>query len=258
MGAFDKVAELTAAHRARSLGRVRRRLAGGAALALLLAACGGGGAEPTAPPPAEARWVVLGSSTAAGVGATLGQSWVSRLAEALRPRSLRIDNRARSGATTYQALPAGSARPAGRPATDPAQDAAQALATRPAVLVLAFPSNDAMAGFTAAETTANLLLIRDLARQQGAAVIVLSSQPRDDAGSAAREAMRSADATLAAALGACFVDVREALSGPGSGIAAAYSAGDGVHLNDVGHALVFERLRSTLEGGRCFSLPAAS
>jgi lysophospholipase L1-like esterase len=227
-------------------------------LAVLVTACGGGGAESTALPPAEARWVVLGSSTAAGVGATPGQSWVSRTAAALQTRRVRLDNRARSGATTYQALPAATARPAGRPATDPAQDAAQALATRPAALVLAFPSNDAMAGFTAAETTANLLLIRDLARQQGAAVIVLSSQPRDDAGSAAREAMRSADTALAAALGPCFVDVREALSGPSGGIATAYAAGDGVHLNDAGHGLVAERLRTALEGGRCFSLPAAS
>lgn len=208
------------------------------------------------PEPGSQRWTVLGSSTAAGVGATAGQSWSARLAEALRARGVQLDNRARSGASTYQALPATEPRASTRPATDPAQDAATALAARPAALLLAFPSNDAMLGFAAAETTANLLRLRAIARAQGTAVIVLSSQPRDDAGAAAREAMRATDAALAAEAGPCFVDVREALSDGSGRIAPGYAAGDGVHLNNAGHGLVFERLWAVVEAGRCVRLPA--
>jgi lysophospholipase L1-like esterase len=231
-----------------------RRLAGLAVLLALLPACGGGGGaapEPAAPP----AWVVLGSSTAAGVGATEGRSWAARLATTLAARGLRVDNRARSGANTYQALPADAARPAGRPATDPQQDVARALETAPRVLVLAFPSNDAMLGYPAAETVANLRLMRDAARRRGVGVLVLSSQPRDDAGSGARAAMAAADTALAAELGACFVDVRAALSAADGRIAPAYAAGDGIHLNDAGHALIHTQLWATVAAGGCVTPP---
>lgn len=222
--------------------------------ALVLVACGGG-AEPAAGP-APGHWSVLGSSTAAGVGATPGRAWVTQLADALRPRGLAVHNLAASGALTHQALPPSQPRPDGRPATDPARNLALVLAGRPAAVLLAFPSNDALAGYPAAETAANLLLMRDLARREGVPVILLSSQPRNDAGSSAREAMQATDAALQAAAGDCFVDLRVALSGPGGGIATAYSAGDGVHLNDAGHALVFERLWAVVTSGRCVSVPA--
>jgi len=221
-----------------------------------LAACGGGGGGGSEAP--AARWVVLGSSTAAGVGASPGQAWVARLDAALRSRGAQIDNGARSGTTTYQALPAGTPRAANRPATDPAQDVAIALDSRPRVVILAFPSNDAVLGYTAAETTANLLLMRGLALQRGAAVIVLSSQPRGDASAQARAAMTATDAALAAELGACFVGVRAALADAQGNIGAAYAAGDGVHLNDAGHGVVFDRLWATVTGGQCAGVPVTA
>lgn len=246
-----KESELTAA------GPLVRRRGAWLALGLallpgVLSACGGGGGGNEAP---TTHWTVLGSSTAAGVGATPGQSWVARLDSALRGRGVAVDNRARSGATTYQALPAGTVRPPNRPATDPAQDVATALDSRPRALILAFPSNDAMLGYTATESTANLLQMRDLARQRGVAVIVLSSQPRDDADAQARATMLATDAALAAELGACFVTVRAELADAQGRIAARWSAGDGVHLNDAGHGVVFDRLWATLTGGRCVALP---
>ncbi len=227
------------------------------ACTLLLAACGGGGSdEAAAEPPAGAqRWVVLGSSTAAGVGASPGRGWVARLEDALRGRGVVIDNRSRSGANTYQALPAGAFRAATRPPTDPRQDAGTALDSRPRVLILAFPTNDAMLGYTAEETAGNLLLMRELARQRSTAVIVLSSQPRNGAGATARAAMRGADAALAAEFGACFVAVHTELADAQGDIAAAYAAGDGVHLNDAGHGVVFDRVWAMLTAGRCVSLP---
>jgi len=228
-----------------------RGLRGGllACATLLATACGGGGGADA--PQAGASWLVLGSSTAAGVGASAGMGWAARLDAALRDRGARVDNRARSGASTYQALPADAPRPTTRPATDPAQDVAVALLTRPRVMVLAFPSNDAMLGYGAAETTANLLLMHERARAAGTAVLVLSSQPRDDAPAAAREAMIASDRSLSAALGACFVDLRADLSGPDGNIASAYAAGDGVHLNNDGHGIVFQRLWEAAGSGRC-------
>lgn len=216
-----------------------------------MVACGGGiGGGDQAVDADAAPWLVLGSSTAAGVGASPGRSWADLLADAARREGAALVNRARPGALTYQALPASAARPIGRPATNPAQDIATALLTTPALLVLAFPSNDAMLGYSAAETVANLRLLRDVAAAAGVPALLLSSQPRDDASEALR-ALRAADAALAPVFGTCFVDVRDALSTPAGGIATAYAASDGVHLNDAEHRLIYERLAATLAAGGC-------
>ena len=132
MGTQAKTMELNAAPAPGPRGRVLRQLVA-AAMLVLLAACGGGGEA--APPEPPRPWLVLGSSTAAGVGATPGNSWAAQLDAALRTaRQAGVTNRAKSGATTYNALPAASARPAGRPATDATQDIALALDARPPVV----------------------------------------------------------------------------------------------------------------------------
>lgn len=259
MSGNDKGAKLTVA-----CGQLRGggwwRLAIGVVLALLVTACGGGGngaddGQRGSDGSRPRHWVLLGSSTAAGVGATPGQAWASRLDTALRARTLTLDNRARGGATTYHALPMAAPRPAGRPSTDMRQDVALALLGEPSALVLAFPSNDAVNGYAPSESLDNLLLMRDLARARGVPVIVLSSQPRDDANGQAQATMLATDAALVAALGACFVAVRDDLADPLGRIAPRFAAGDGVHLNDAGHALIFERLWATVNAGRCLNPP---
>jgi acyl-CoA thioesterase I len=227
-----------------------------AALALaLLLGCGGGGVDgadkSTADAGATGTWVVLGSSTAAGVGAGTGQGWASLLAGGNAAQGRQIDNRARSGAVTYQALPATAPRPAGRPATVATMDIDTVVASQPKLIILAFPSNDAMAGYTAAETSENLLALRQRAVDAAIQVLVLSSQPRDDADAAQRQSMLTVDQSLAGAAGSCFLNVREPLSDAEGRIAAAYSAGDGVHFNDAGHRRIFEIVSATLSAGRC-------
>ncbi len=226
--------------------RQGRRLAAALAMAAALAGCGAGGDDATG-----ATWVVLGSSTAAGVGAPAGQGWVALLADAAAAQGVAVRNLARSGALTYQALPADAPRPAGRPATVAEMGIEAALASSPERVVLSFPSNDAMAGYGADETAGNLLALAAAAARRGAAAVVLSSQPRDDASEAQRATMRAVDAALAAPLAGCFVDLRAALSDAHGRIAAAFSAGDGVHLNAQGHRLIHERVSAAIASGRC-------
>jgi acyl-CoA thioesterase I len=136
------------------------------------------------------------------------------------------------------------------------QDVATVLETRPPrALVLAFPSNDAASGYSAAETIANLHHMSALARKHGVPVLVLSSQPRDALGARARDTMMATDTALAVEFDACFVAVRADLSDTSGGIATRYSAGDGVHLNDAGHGLVFDRVWATISSGQCLSPP---
>jgi acyl-CoA thioesterase-1 len=247
----------------RHSGGRRAWLCCGAAALAVLAACGGGGtpggAAPTAPAAPSAvpgTWVVMGSSTAAGVGASSGRGWAALLAERATPLQVTTVNLARAGALTPQALPAATPPAADRPAPDPAINIDRALGLQPRLLVLSFPSNDAVAGYPAAETAAHLARLRELAQARAAATVLLSTQPRDGLTPAQRATLDETDRLGAATFGGCFVDVRAALSGTDHSIAPAYAAGDGIHLNDAGHRLIADRLWAVLESGRCVRLQA--
>jgi lysophospholipase L1-like esterase len=228
---------------------VRQALGGLAVIASLMAvsACGGGGGggggdSGAAPLVAPGRWVVLGSSTASGYGVAPGEGWVARLAGSA-PAGVTIDNLAVFGMQTGTALQAGSAS---------GIDAAVAL--QPSMLLLSFPSNDALAGLQAAAILANLQTMAQRARDVGAATVVLSSQPRNDLNDAQRTVLATLDATAATAFGACFVEVRSALATAEGRMDPAVSAGDGVHLNAEGHRRIHERVTAALATGRCVRL----
>jgi acyl-CoA thioesterase-1 len=223
----------------------------------LVSGCGGGGGGSTPPPlVTPGTWVVLGSSTAAGVGASAGQGWVDRLAAQVLPRAVTLENLARSGAVTYEALPTGSMPPPDRPAPDPLLNIDRALSFAPKLVILSFPTNDTAAGYSRNETLDNLRLLRERARTAGVAVMLLSTQPRDAFDGTQRAQLAAIDLDAAALFGTCFIALREALSDGAGQIAAAYSAGDGIHLNDAGHQLVYERVLARLEAGQCVRIAA--
>jgi acyl-CoA thioesterase I len=226
----------------------------------LLAACGGADSATESLPslPAEVLpgdWLVMGTSTAAGVGAPAAAGWAALLSEALAGRGVRVTNAARAGTLTYHWIPAATPRPPQRPATIDALDVLKLQPASPRLVVLNFPSNDAMAGIGAEETVDNLLLLRRIERERGAVVLVTSSQPRNDADAAQRATLQAVDTALAAALGDCFVDIHSSLVGDDGGLAAEVTAGDGVHLNALGHRRLFERLLAVIVGARCSAAP---
>jgi len=196
-------------------------------------------------------WLVIGTSTAAGVGAPAHEGWVALLGQALAGRGVRVTNAAQAGTLTYHWLPAAAVRPPQRPATIEALDVLKLEPTSPRLVVLSFPSNDAMAGIDASETINNLLLLRRIELDRGAVLLVTSSQPRDDADASQRATMQAVDAALAGKLGHCFVDVRSSLVGAAGGLAPDVGAGDGVHLNARGHRRLFEQLLAAIISGRC-------
>lgn len=264
--------------------RVRARALAGACVALL-ASCGGGGggdagqagapvapppstpapppSTPPAPPPpatppatpsavplvAPGTWVVIGSSTAAGANAAT-QSWVQALGAGYATRSVVVNNIARGGTVTYSGLPVSSTPVANRPAPISTANVDAAMALAPKLLLLSYPTNDTEAGYTVEETVRNFLAIRSFAQQRGAAVIILSTQPR--AFTPAQLAQLSQiDTQLSAAVGPCFVAVREALAAPNGTLNPAYDSGDGVHPNDAGHAVIHSRVASRINSGEC-------
>jgi len=200
--------------------------------------------------------VVLGSSTAAGVGADPGRGWVALVAADVAPLQVSVLNLARGGMVSSEALPVGTPVPDQRPGPDARVNLDRALAESPRLLLLSFPTNDTALGMAAEETLANLLRLRDgaAAATPPAAVLVLSSQPREGFDPVRQARLEALDALAAQAFGACFVRTRLALSDTQGRIAAAYSAGDGIHLNNAGHALVAEQVMERLRAGDCVRL----
>lgn len=242
---------------------VRRRILSAPivlACALMMSACGGGGGDanpgtPTPTPTPPSKWVIMGSSTAAGTGATTpATSWAGLLQAGIAAQNLQVVNIAKSGATTYMGLPTSSTPPAGRASPDPTANVTAALAQLPKVLLLSYPTNDTALNYGASETVTNLLAIRTAAIASNVSVIVLSTQPRD-LSPTQLALLEDVDAGVSAVVGACFVAVRDDLAGPDSKLHPTYNA-DGIHPNDAGHALIHQRLRALIDSRTCVDLSA--
>ena len=204
--------------------------------------------EPTAD--ARPTVVILGSSTAEGVGPTAEDStWVNRLRADLGP-GVRVVNLARGGYTTYQLLPTDAQLAeateqetgAERPAPDEARNVTAALERRPVAVVLNLASNDSAYGYTLEEQQRGYAAILDAVRDAGVPVWVTTTQPRDldPAGRATQVAMRD---WLRETYGAGAIDFWTGVATPADGLDPRWDSGDGVHLNDAAHGVLYERVR---------------
>lgn len=231
-------------------------------LSIVISACGGGSGEHdrlVAPPVWVVRslttgtWVVMGSSTAAGAGASPGKSWVALLQADLAGHGVQFTNIAKGGAVTYQGLSATPDPVLDRPLPDAAANIDKALALDPVLLLVSYPSNDTAVGYSVEETVRNILAIRSSALADLVPVIVLSTQPRNLSPEKLAQ-LALVDEKLSAEIGPCFVNVHSSLADENGYLANQYSF-DGVHPNDAGHLLIAVQVQSVLESGRCVILP---
>jgi acyl-CoA thioesterase I len=201
-----------------------------------------------------AKWLVLGSSSAAGAGASrYRHSWAGQLAARVSDNGAELINIARGGYTTYQALSADCDVDVKRPQPDPEHNIDRAIALGADIVVVSFPSNDAALGYSAEEAAANIVLMRAQLAQRNTPLLVLSAQPR--ALTAQKQALLvKFNRLLQPLLGPCFVDVFSQLHATDLTILPQYDSGDGVHLNDAGHALVYQQLVQRLNDGSCINI----
>lgn len=192
------------------------------------------------------RLVVIGSSTAAGEGASQYENgWVSLLGESLSEvvqADFDLANLS-TGGLASDALVPGSGHDGG---IDAALDEGPDL-----VLVALAGSNDLSAGTSRDEFLERLSAIRDAAEREAVPVFFVSTAPKD---LSEDEQQALADWSLAmrdefepcwvphsaAPYSPCFIDVFDALANESLGIASEFGSGDGIHLNDEGHAVIFE------------------
>jgi lysophospholipase L1-like esterase len=188
---------------------------------------------------------VLGSSTAAGEGASSSaRGWVGLLGSSLEQSvtgDFTAHNLAVGGYTTTNLLPdSGSSG---------SIDAA--LEREPNLIVVALAgSNDLSNGVSTNTFLTRLTTIRDAAVDAGVPIFFLSTAPKDlsneeqqtlaDWGEAIGEDFGGCWTPNDPNYSPCFIDIFSALADVSLGIAEEYGAGDGIHLNDAGHARIFE------------------
>ena len=195
--------------------------------------------------PDSLRVVVLGSSTAAGAGASVRDSaWVWRFEAFLKSLDPDFEtvNLAVGGYTTYHIQPQGYMPPPDRPATDPGRNITAAIALRPSAIIINLPSNDAARNFSIIEQTQNFVRIADEAASARIPLWVCTTQPRNMTDPQRQNLVTMRD-WITSTYADHALDFWHGLATETGNMLAAFNSGDGVHLNDAGHRLLFERAR---------------
>jgi len=193
--------------------------------------------------------VVLGSSTAAGTGPTdINNAWVWRYREFLTQLDTRyeVTNLALGGYATYNLLPTGTTIPSGVNRTvDTQRNITKALSLNPGGIIINLPSNDAASGYLTVDQIANYNLIINAATVENVPVWISSPQPRNFGSNttALNIQLEMVEATPIE-FGDFAFDFWTGfgVSG-GNGLKLEFDV-DGVHMNDAGHKILFERVVS--------------
>jgi acyl-CoA thioesterase I len=180
---------------------------------------------------ASEKLVVLGSSTAAGIGASSPEtSWVGLFKKwAKDNRDWDVTNLAVPGALTQDAV-----------CTTPNSKTQKAFDLGAKYIILSYPSNDAVAGVTPEQSIGNIRSAIKCASAKGVKIILLSTLPRSELTPQQRKSIEQFDQTLKTEVGGCFIDVKEQLADvSGLNPRLSLSAGDGIHFNNNGHTVLF-------------------
>lgn len=190
---------------------------------------------------------VIGSSTAQGVGATpIDSSWVD-LTKFYFKGLGEIDtvyNIALGGQTTYDGMPSDFAPPTGRPAPDLTTNVTKALSYNPDVVLINFPTNDAAADYTLAETMSNLRTIYRAVTDAGKIAFVTTSQPRTSIATVQQELLKTMRDSVMMEFTTFGLDFYTPIVAADSlDINPIYDFDD-THVNDAGHQQLFRVVKS--------------
>jgi lysophospholipase L1-like esterase len=184
--------------------------------------------------------VVIGSSTAAGAGASSpDSSWVGRYRWDLASRDTRfpVVNLAKGGYTTRHLKPVGEG-------VDSLRNITMALSLNPAAIVVNLPSNDAAQHMPFAETWANFQAMATAASKAHVPLWVATTQPRNGLDADQTQLQTRTRDSIVSVFGDRALDFWTGLATPTGEVLPDFDAGDGVHLTDAGHRLLYERVRA--------------
>ncbi|HRZ42847.1 MAG TPA: GDSL-type esterase/lipase family protein [Bacteroidales bacterium] len=192
------------------------------------------------------RIVVLGSSTAAGAGATFSDSaWVNLYRSHVTHHNTRYEviNLAKGGYTTFHILPTGTTMPPGVTVTvDTARNISKAMTYAPVALIVNMPSNDAASNFSAQMQLNNYRIISDIADAAGISVWICTPQPRNFSNPLQIQTQIDVRDSLLAIYQDHAIDFWTGMATVSGYIKPEFDSGDGVHLNNRGHRELCERV----------------
>jgi len=183
--------------------------------------------------------VVLGSSSAQGVGAEpLDSSWASKLKNRLLSdfQTFKFVNLAMSGYTTFKILPSSFKT------ADTLRNVDKALTYKPDLIIISLPSNDMANGYTDKETLDNFKTVVEKIKAAKVAFIIMSTQPRDFPSFEARQKLALFNDKLEENFPNKILNVFNKLASPSLFINVVYGTGDGIHLNNKGHNVIFQTI----------------
>jgi lysophospholipase L1-like esterase len=197
--------------------------------------------------------VVLGSSTAAGTGASVYDSaWAGKLQLEFRKNTSAgnpdtvVVNLAVGGYVTYQVMPTGYTPPAGRPAPDPDHNATKALSFSPAIIIINLPTNDIGAGYTPKEYMDNLRYLLQYINNAGSKVYITTTQPRSQYDFNKRLSLFQLVDSINNNFGSYAIDFWTDLATTDGqyNLLPEVNSGDDIHVNNLGHRLLFQKVKA--------------
>ncbi|HLO82128.1 MAG TPA: SGNH/GDSL hydrolase family protein, partial [Chitinophagaceae bacterium] len=196
---------------------------------------------------------VMGSSTAEGAGAwPVDSSWVSRLKLAVRTnltdgKDTIVYNLGKGGTTTYVGRENSFVPPSGYMGPDPDRNINKALSLYPNIILVNYPSNDVANNMPTKTTMDNYRTYGKYASDAGIQIIFLTPQPRNSVGYDQQVQLRDQKDSVMNSFAGRAINVWDLLVGSdGLTINPELSAGDGTHVNNKGHRLIFEQVSNFL------------
>ena len=190
--------------------------------------------------------VILGSSTAAGTGpSSTDSTWVNRYRKSLQeinPNNL-VTNLAIGGTTTYHIMPDWFAAPPNRPASNPNNNVSQAIALGADAIIVNMPSNDASNFYGIDEQMFNFQMISAVADSVDIPVWICTPQPKTPFGATQDAIQLGVRDSVFSIFGNMALDFWNGIALPSNDIDPMFDSGDGTHLNDAAHAVLFSRAR---------------
>ncbi len=189
---------------------------------------------------------IVGSSTAKGTGAsTPANSWVNKVTAYYISQNILASttNLAENGYDPYYAMPTGYVPPANRPNPDPNRNITKLLTFNPDVVIIAFASNN-YPTYSFQEIHATLDTIYTRAILAGKKAYVATSQPRTGFTLAGRQKLRDVKDSIIKWFGSNSINFFDPVVEPSDlTIKAEYRyALDDIHLNDAGHAVLYDQV----------------
>lgn len=188
--------------------------------------------------------VVLGSSTAAGTGPENSKNaWVNRYRQKIVEKNgyNKVINLAVSGFTTYQLLPSDAVTVEGRPKPSTEHNVTKAISFKPDAVLINLPSNDVSLGFSLKDQLDNYTQITDALDAQNIPYWISTPQGRNFSKEKRLLQEKLKDSTETR-YGRNTLDFWEGIADWSGEIREEYNSGDGVHLNDKAHKLLYKEV----------------